>query len=62
MADYIYEGEVYAFDTLIISNWRASTRAVSPAKAIANLKYRFRNANHLSFCTPIDMPGTLRRL
>lgn len=56
---YIYEGEVYAFDSLVVRRWKASTWATSPAKAIANLKYRFRNEYSYSRCTPLDMPGRL---
>ena len=56
---YVYEGAVYAFDSLVVMRWKASTWAISEAKAISNLKFRFRNEFNYSRCTPLDMPGRL---
>ena len=39
---YTYRGAVYAFGNLVTAHWEASTWAISEAKAVANLKYRFR--------------------
>lgn len=39
---YTYKGAVYAFDNLVAAHWEASTWAISEAKAVSNLKYRFR--------------------
>lgn len=57
---YEYEGAVYAFGELASAHWKASTWAISPKKAITNLKYRFRIDNNYSYRTPLEMPGALR--
>ena len=54
---YVYTGEVYAFDSLVASEWRGKTTAVSQPKAIANLKYRFRREFRLAPYVPLYMPG-----
>jgi len=54
---FVYEGPVYAFDSLLYTNWKAETYATSKAKAVANLKYRFRKAYNVEMYTPLDLPG-----
>ena len=56
---YTYRGAVYAFDDLVMANWEASTWAVSEAKAVANLKYRFRQFAGMVNHTPITFSGKL---
>ena len=57
---YAYEGEVYAFDSLVMTEWKAETWAVSEEKAKANLKFRFRNEYNLSKITPLLLPGRFK--
>ncbi len=56
---YTYEGAVYAFDNLAARHWKASTWAVSEARAISNLKYRFRQSAGMVHHTPITFDGRL---
>ncbi len=56
---YTYEGAVYAFDNLATNHWKASTWAASEARAISNLKYRFRQFAGMVQRTPITFDGRL---
>lgn len=56
---YTYRGAVYAFDSLVAVHWEASTWAISEAKAVANLKYRFRQSAGMVNHTPITFSGRL---
>lgn len=56
---YTYEGEVYAFNNLAARHWKASTWAASEAKAISNLKYRFRKAAGMVSNIPITFIGKI---
>lgn len=47
---YKYSGPVYKFDKYV-GDWEATTWAVSSAKALANLSYRYKTENNL-------VPGT----
>lgn len=57
---YTYEGPVYVFDTLAERSWKASTIAVSEAKAVSNLKYRFRKESGLVNNIPIKLIGKIQ--
>lgn len=57
---YTYKGAVYTYgNNLMTSNWEASTWAISSAKAVANLKYRFRKMTGLTHQVPVSLPGKL---
>ena len=56
---YTYRGAVYAFDSLVAAHWEASTWAISEAKAVVNLKYRFRQSAGMANHTPITFSGRL---
>ncbi len=56
---YTYRGAVYAFDNLVTTHWEASTWANSEAKAVANLKHRFRQFAGMVNHIPITLPGIL---
>lgn len=56
---YTYKGAVYAFDNLIAAHWEASTWATSEAKAVSNLKHRFRKTAGLVNYTPITFSGKI---
>jgi hypothetical protein len=59
MREYIYEGPVMRFDSVVSDTWTASTTAVSAAKAKNNLAYRFKREHNLLPNTRIDLPGKL---
>lgn len=56
---YIYEGPVYSFNKMITSTWSAKTSAVSPARARANLEYRFKMQAGLLPTAKISLPGKI---
>lgn len=58
MHKYSFVGAVYTFHSdCVDEKWRGETYAPSKAKAISNLKYRFRKENNLQMYTPIDFDG-----
>ena len=59
MTKYSYKGPVLEFDKIIANNWEASTRAVSPKKALCNLAYRFKQENNRTANAKISLPGKL---
>ena len=52
---YYYNGPVFRFGRSYIGDWKATTMAVSPAKALANLCYRYKVEHNL-------MPNSSLRL
>lgn len=54
---YTYRGAVYAFGNLVTARWEASTWAISESKAVANLKYRFRQVAGMVNYIPITFSG-----
>jgi hypothetical protein len=60
--DYIYEGPVMAFERCVDAHWRAETRAVSEAKARANLEYRYKKMTGRSQDSKITLPGKFRKI
>lgn len=56
---YEYVGAVCVFGRTVTDRWRASTYAPSEAKAISNLKYRFRTNMGLATHVPIKMDGKI---
>lgn len=56
---YTYQGAVYAFDNLVVAHWEASTWAISEQKAVANLKFRFRQSAGMVNHIPITFSGRL---
>lgn len=59
MNQYFYEGPVMEFDRCVVFNWRATTRAVSEAKARSNLAYQYKKANNRTANTRVTLPGKL---
>ena len=60
MYHWLYEGPVYEFDTMVVEKWKATTYAVSEAKALSNLAYRFKRKRGKSPDTKIKLPGKLK--
>ena len=56
---YTYQGAVYAFGSLVATKWEASTWAPSEAKAVSNLKHRFRQFAGIVGHTPITFSGKI---
>lgn len=51
MNEYSYNGPVMEFDRCIANHYKATTRAVSPEKALCNIMFRFKKENgKASFC------------
>ncbi len=59
MHEYRYDGPVMRFEDCVQYRWRASTYAVSEAKAKSNLIYRYKKENGLMPNTKITLPGRL---
>lgn len=59
MKQYRYDGPVMLFDKCIVSRWKASTFAVSEAKARSNLTYQYKSNNCLLPNTKVTLPGKL---
>lgn len=59
MKEYRYDGPVMRFDNCVQSRWKASTYAISEAKAKSNLAYRYKKENGLMPNTKITLPGKL---
>lgn len=56
---YHYSGPVMRFDNCIERNWSADTWAVSKAKALNNLTFRYKQEHDLTPGTKITLPGRL---
>lgn len=56
---YTYQGMVYAFDSLVATQWEGSTWAISEVKAVANLKHRFRQSAGIVNHIPITFSGKM---
>lgn len=56
---YDYVGAVYAFGKPIADQWKASTYAPTEAKAVSNLKHRFRVGMGLVAHVPIKLDGKI---
>lgn len=56
---YSFRGDVLKFGTVVCFNWKAETFAPSKAKAISNLKYRFKKENGLFMQTPLELVGKI---
>ena len=59
---YAYEGVVLMFEQVVATNWRATTWATSPAKARANLTYRFKQETGRVAGCRITLPGEIREV
>lgn len=59
MNKYIYDGPVKEFDTIISERWKASTYAISEAKARSNLIYRYKKAHGKDASAKIMLSGKL---
>ncbi len=57
MCEYRYDGPVMRFEDCVQHRWKASTYALSEAKARNNLAYRFKKENGLMPNTKITLPG-----
>ena len=56
---YTYRGAVYVSGKLVTDSWEASTWAVSKARAVTNLKHRFRKRAGLVVHIPVVFSGTI---
>ena len=56
---YEYDGPVTVFNVCTSNNWRATTRAVSANKALANLKYRYGKETGKCIPSGVGLPGKL---
>ena len=56
-SQYIYEGPVYIFDTMITPLWHGQTYATSEAKARSNLAYQYKRINGYASNAKIRLPG-----
>lgn len=59
MQQYQYDGPVMYFDNCVQSRWKATTAAVSEARAKSNLAYRYKKENGLMPNAKITLPGKL---
>lgn len=59
MREYRYDGPVMRFEDCVQHHWKASTYALSEAKAKSNLAYRYKKENGLMPNTKITLPGKL---
>ena len=59
MIRYAYQGPVMVFDQCVNDNWKAETMAVSKAKALSNLKYRWKKENNRVSNCVVTLPGKL---
>ena len=60
MNQYEYDGPVMEFDRCVCNHWKASTHAVSEAKARSNLAYQFKKNHRKSPNAKITLPGKLK--
>ena len=56
---YTYSGQVTSFDKILANNWKATTYAVSEAKARSNFKYQFKTNFNMLPGTKVDLPGKI---
>ena len=56
---YSYDGPVLAFDKIVANHWKASTYAVSEAKARCNLAHQFKKETGREPRSTITIPGKL---
>lgn len=57
--EYQYTGPVMEFDRCIERDWKASTLAVSPKKALSNLVYRYKMEHNRDRSSKIVLAGKL---
>ncbi len=55
--NYLYNGPVFIFGNCIQSRWRGKTKAVSRAKAKANLTYQWKKEHGYAPNAAISLPG-----
>ncbi len=60
MQEYQYNGPVMRFDQCVDHKWKATTIAVSEAKAKSNLIYRYKKENGLAPNAKVSLPGKLK--
>lgn len=56
---YYYDGPVIFFGTCLMDHWKAYTTAVSEAKALNNLKYKYKVLSGSSIYSQVELPGQL---
>lgn len=56
---YSYKGPVMLFDNCIERSWTAETWAISKAKAMNNLIYRYKQDHNLAKQAKVSLPGQL---
>jgi hypothetical protein len=52
---YTYTGPVYVWDSLYEKKWNGSTQAANAARAISNLKYRYKLENNMITSTKVEL-------
>lgn len=61
MKIYAFTGAVYVFGRLVTSKWEASTVAATEARAMSNLKFRFRKDNNFCPTVPVKLSGSVKQ-
>ena len=56
---YTYSGPVTSFDRVLMDRWKATTYAVSEAKARSNFAYQYKTANKLLPGAKVELPGKI---
>lgn len=60
MNEYVYDGPVRIFETIVNHNWHATTYASSEEKARSNLAYQYKVSHGYSVNTKIILPGKIK--
>ena len=56
---FCYCGSVKEFDSVVSSNWKGITKAVSEKEARSNLAYQYKRQHGKSLSCKITLPGDL---
>lgn len=56
---YTYDGPVMEFNNCVARHWKASTRAATEKRALANLAYQFKKMTNRLPGAKIVLPGRL---
>lgn len=59
---YYYDGPVEEFDFCVERHWKATTLAVSEAKARCNLAFRYKNERGLQPWAKVSIPGKMTKI
>lgn len=59
---YSYDGPVMVFEKIVANHWKASTYAVSEAKARCNLAYQFKKQMGKIARSVVTLPGKIKMI